>query len=109
MKARPQRWLVVSYEELLLSARSLIPILGRRLGLDHPERMLRALRIPSPSTHGDSHAKLQDEDPMEQIRSWQGDVDSETEAGLFRIVDRFDIDIYRRGSAMPDRAYRNLQ
>ena len=78
------------------------PILGRRLGLDHPERMLRALRIPSPSTHGDSHAQLQDEDPMEQIRTWQGDVDSETEAGLFRIVDRFDIDIYRRGSAMPD-------
>ena len=109
VKARPQRWTVVSYEELMLSAPSLIPILGQRLGLDHPERMLRALRIPSPSTHGDSHAKLQDEGPMEQIRTWQRDIDSETEAGLFRIVDRFDIDIYRRGSAMPDRAYRNLQ
>jgi hypothetical protein len=105
---RPERWMVLGYEELMLSAERLIPLLGRRLELRHPERMLRVLRTPSPSTHSESHAKLRQMEPLDQLEAWQRDVDSTTEARLFEIVERFGIDIYQLGTIMPTRPYRNL-
>jgi hypothetical protein len=105
---RPERWMVLAYEELMLSAERLIPLLGRRLELRHPERMLRVLRTPSPSTHGESHAKLRQMGPLEQLEAWQRDVDRATEARLFQIVERFAIDSYQPGTILPTRPYRNL-
>lgn len=108
LRRRPERWTVLSYEELMLSATRLVPLLGRRLDLRDPKRMLRVLRTPSPSTAVGSRDKLRQMEPQ-LLRLWQQDVDPETQARLFKIVDRFEIDVYRPGSIMPTRLYRNLE
>jgi hypothetical protein len=108
VKKRPERWIVLSYEELMLSAERLIPLLGRRLELRHPERMFRVLRTPSPSTHNESQAKLKQMEPLQQLALWRQSVDRETEVKLFQIVERFGIDVYQPGTIMPTRPYQNL-
>jgi len=109
VKKRPERWMVLSYEELMLSTERLIPLLGRHLQLRDPERMLRVLRTPSPSTHGESHDKLRQMEPIQQLELWQRDIDGETQERLFQIVERFGIDIYQSGAVLPTPAYRNIE
>jgi hypothetical protein len=105
---RPERWTLISYEELMLSPTRLIPLLGRRLDLREPDRMLRMLRTPSPSTVRENDTKLRQMEPRQQLRLWQRDVDGETQARLFQIVERFEIDVYRRDRIMPTEPYLNL-
>ena len=105
---RPEKWMVLSYEELMLSTQRLIPLLARRLKLNDHKRMLRVLRTPSPSTHGKSHDKVRTLKPVQQLALWQQEVDHDAEARLFEIVHRFGIDIYEPGAMIPTRRYRNL-
>jgi hypothetical protein len=109
VEAAPERWTVLSYEELVLSATRLVPVLGDRLDLRHPERMLRVVRTPSASSIGGSQAKLRQRDPLQLVGTWQRDVDRERQARLFEIVERFEIDVYRLGRTMPTPRYLNFE
>jgi len=108
-RKHPDRWTVLSYEELVLSATRLVPVLGRRLDLHDPDRMLRVVRTPSASTRGGSHAKLRQKDPLQLVGLWERDVDHETQARLFEIVERFEIDVYRPDTIMPTERYLNFE
>jgi hypothetical protein len=110
MRKDPARWTVVSYEEMMTSPTRLSALLGRRLELRRPERMLKVLRTPSPSTTRGRDAKLRHTEPVALLGLWQREVDAKTQATLFEIVERFHIDAYRPGETMPtDRYLHNLE
>ena len=51
VKTRPRDWLVITYEELMLSPDRSLQLIADHLGLRHIERLRQAMTRPSASTH----------------------------------------------------------
>jgi hypothetical protein len=95
---RPHDWLVVTYEELVLSPDQSLRLIASRLGLQHLDRLRQAMTRPSASTH-DSRLKLvRSSDPEFLVQEWRSSVSAEMEAQAHTIIQEFGISAYECGS-----------
>ena len=105
-------WLVVTYEQLIVQPEVVIEQICRRLDLPQPQRMLRALAIPS-AVIGKSDAATQEllkksargTGRERLIEKWRDRVSDREEAELMDILSVFGLDIYRQGSHLPDERF----
>lgn len=97
---RPHDWLVVTYEELLLSPDRSLRLIASRLGLRHLDRLRQVMTRPSASTH-DSRLKLvRSSDPESLVQEWRLSVSMEMEAQVHTIIQEFGISAYECGSCV---------
>lgn|GEM_PF-719928 len=109
MPLRQQRgdWVVVSYEQLILEPEPVIQELQRKLVLPKPQRMLEQLMTPSRSTwksDGSTRQMLDGDQPARAqrlVEKWRDHVSPSEERRLMEILERFEIDVYTTGNALP--------
>ncbi len=96
--SRSHNWLVMTYEELILSPDQSLRLIADRLGLCHFDRLRRAMTRPSAATH-DSRLKLvRRSDPASLVQQWRSSVSAEMEAQAHTIIQEFGISAYEYGS-----------
>lgn len=104
--ARPD-WAVVSYEQLVINPAPVLARLAEALVLPVPERMKRRIEVPSAVTKkssGETRKLLHDKSAEARsalVGKWRKRVSAEEEAQLMQIVERFGIDVYRKGEDLP--------
>ena len=102
-------WAVVTYEQLVTDPLPVIKELADKLKLSHPEKMRKALSIPSGSK-SKSNEKTQEllrngvdlDSRRKLVEKWTREVSEETEKKLMGIVEQFDIDVYELGEVLPN-------
>jgi hypothetical protein len=108
-------WTIVSYEQLVLDPEPVVARLAKRLDLPRPERMLARLKKPSYSTKwSDDKTKKVLEERLQVgeeradkkldtwlIEKWREKVDDDEERRLMKILEVFELDLYRHGDSLP--------
>ncbi|MGO9021237.1 MAG: sulfotransferase [Syntrophobacteraceae bacterium] len=95
---RPHEWLVMTYEELLLSPDQSLRLIADNLGLVHFDRLRQVMTRPSASTHN-SHVKLvRSSDPVSLVQKWRPSVSVEMEKQAYAIIQEFGINAYEYGA-----------
>ena len=95
---RPHDWLILTYEELVLSPDRSLRLIADRLGLRHFDRLRRVMTRPSASTY-DSRLKLvRSSDPESLVQEWRSSVSAEMEAQAHTIIQEFGVSAYECGS-----------
>jgi hypothetical protein len=105
MNGRLDRWLILSYEELLLIPEATVDLLARQLDLRSPERLLARIRTPSASTASARVADLRNRDPRSRVIRWRSKVGEEEERRAFEVLDAFGLDAYEFGQPVARRRY----
>lgn len=105
-------WHVVTYEELVLRPRETIEFLSHDLGLANPEKMLARLKAPSKVTDTSTtrtieHIRQGDREHL--VTKWRRKVDPTQEEALFKIVDKFDIEMYAPGRFLAKEPWLNFR
>ncbi|MDX1419151.1 MAG: hypothetical protein R3181_04225 [Rubricoccaceae bacterium] len=95
------RWLVVPYEAATLDPAGTVDLLADRLDLPDRERMRKQARVASRSTRRLASAFDPADEARARLRSWRRHVTEAEEDAAFRILDRFGVDLYRRGEDLP--------
>lgn len=107
LRQRTSDWAVVTYEQLVLDPRSVIDSLVQRLALVDPDRMLASVTKASAVTRKSDPATrrlLEQQDRASRrklVDKWRDRVSPEAERHAMRILDRFGIDAYTVGEALP--------
>jgi hypothetical protein len=95
---RPYDWLVVTYEELLLSPDQSLRLIADRLGLCHFDRLRQVMIRPSASTDASRLKVIRRSDPAYLVQQWRSSVSAEMEAQAHTIIQEFGISAYEWGS-----------
>jgi len=105
LPAHPE-WLYVSYENLITHTPAVVDFLADQLQLPNRRQMVARVGQPSRSTRRESTADrkqmIHQRDRDRLIDSWQTTVTTEDVQSCFRILDRFEITLYRPDSSLPD-------
>ncbi len=101
----PERrdWLYLSYEDLIMDTAASVDYLCDNLRLDNRRGMVR--RVARPSRSGSAPEKRQlirQQNRGELVNSWRSQTDEDQLRRCFRVLDRFDIDLYGPDTSMPD-------
>lgn len=104
----PDRWLMVSYEELASKPEGTLEFLAERLEIAGISRSFSRTRVPSASTRPSRRRGLQEPASRSLIARWQGELEQARHDEAFDIVERFGIDLYATGKAFPRSRYLNL-
>jgi len=96
-----ERWLMITYEELVLKPREMTDLLCTRLSLPNKERAYMRIAKPSMNATRGSREAMREYGSSRLITRWKQNIDSQTEAGLMTILSDFDIDIYQGESFLP--------
>jgi hypothetical protein len=109
------KWVTISYEELLLNAVPTCQMLSSRLDLKDLTRLLKAVGEPSTNiemSNRDTLQIMQRQDDMERRRrlvtKWKSRVNERDEKSAFEILALFGIDVYVAGRFTPTRKYLNF-
>ena len=94
-------WLTLSYEELVMRPLEVSWMLCERLRLPEPERMRKALQLPSRTTSVDSKKVVRAEGPGALVGRWLEQVDQREIEGMQELLNAFGIKIYRADSPYP--------
>jgi hypothetical protein len=108
-------WTIVSYEQLVLDPEPVIETLSKRLALPEPKRMLEHLSRPSYSTKWsddktkkvlEERSHVDDEGSDQKLNTWlvekwREKVEPNEERRWMEILDVFELDLYKHGSALP--------
>jgi hypothetical protein len=101
-------WIVLSYEQLLLEPRPLVERLARELDLTDAATMLARLHRPSRTANKSDRRTaqvLEEPESAERTRwlleRWRAKVDRDEEKRAMEILERFEIDVYAAGEALP--------
>lgn len=101
----------LTYEELVMKPLETIDLLSERLNLTAKERMTKHINVPSMVTDSSTSKtknNIKKGDRFSLINKWKGAVSDEEEARLFKILERFDIDIYEYHNFNPVKKYLNF-
>ena len=98
VKTRPRDWLVITYEELVLSPERSLQLIADRLGLRHLERLRQVMNRPSASTHSSRVKLVRNSDPESLVQAWRSSVSAEMETQVHAIIQEFGINAYECGS-----------
>lgn len=103
---RPE-WLYISYEHLLCDVSRTIEQMEQRLQLPARARMIARITKPSRSTRRESSSERQrmiaEGDREALVSSWQPRVDANQQIACWRVLERFEIDMYSPSSPVPNR------
>lgn len=103
---RRKDWLYLSYEDLISNTEASVEYLAGNLGLEGQRAMIDRVAEPSRSCKRESTPErrqlIRAHNREQLINSWRSQIDSEQQRACFRILDRFEIDLYQYGSSMPD-------
>jgi len=97
-------WIFITYEDMVLNTRKVFDFLSEKLGLECKERLYDSIKKPSKVTDSSSKETINriiQGDKNYLVNKWKERVDDEKEKQLFRIIDRFGIDIYNFGCSLP--------
>lgn len=107
LRQRTPDWAFVSYEQLVIDPLPVVEYLAQKLDLPDPERMVRALAVPSNVKHKSDAATqrvLESGAMGERLRlvdKWRKRVSEVEERRAIEILERFEIDLYRFGDSLP--------
>lgn len=113
LRAKNDNWVFLTYEQLVLEPEKIINIICEQFNFAHPERMLKTIHKPSGST-GKSVKKTQEffEDAQKRrensewlIKKWKAKISDSEEEKLMKVLNVFNIDIYKTGFFEPDNRY----
>lgn len=106
------RFLLLTYEQLVLRPDPALDALAEHLVLDDVERMRARISRPSGSvskssaeTVGFLQGRKNNDDRQWLIDKWRPRVSQDREQSLMRFVNDFGIDVYRSGDSAPAEAY----
>lgn len=101
-------WIVMSYEEMVLSPEKILERMSSQLCLQSPEKLQAGLGMPSETVRkSDRNTAFVLAGPREPeqswwlISKWRDQVDEDEEREAMRILDCFGIDCYRFGELLP--------
>lgn len=94
-------WLVVPYEAATLDPAGTVDLLADRLDLPDRDRMHKQVRVASRSTRRLASTFDPAKEARERLRAWRRYVTEAEEDAAFEILDRFGVDLYRRGEDLP--------
>lgn len=101
-------WAIVTYEQLVLEPSAVIQHLTEKLDFEHPEYIIKRLEIPSGSTtksDAQTQSMLQNSQDantkMWLVEKWRKKVTEEQERQVMSLLELFQIDVYKAGSALP--------
>jgi hypothetical protein len=100
-------WTVVTYEQMILDPVAVISHLADRLDLPDPTVLLDRVTIPSSSTRkSDRETQLIVKSGPSSLRrslvdKWRARVNETEERAAMSILERFGLDIYASGDALP--------
>ena len=99
-------WLYLSYEDLISDTEASVEYLSKNLGLDDRRAMIERVAKPSRSCKRESTPErkqwIRARNREKLIDSWRSKIDLEQQRTCFRVLDRFEIDLYQCDSSMPD-------
>ena len=95
---RGRDWMVITYEELLLSPFLAIHWLADRLQLRYPDRLIKRMGVPSASTDWKRIELIQRESAVHRVQEWRSKVSPSLEKRALEIPREFGIDFYEVGS-----------
>ena len=104
----PERkhWLYISYEDLIAHTEAAVKYLCDELQLDSRQAMVNRVAKPSRSTRRESTAErkqlIHQRNREQLLNSWRSNITDGELRSCFKILDRFEIDLYRPDSSMPD-------
>jgi hypothetical protein len=107
---RPE-WVVVTYEQLVMQPEVALAELSRRLGLTAPGRMLERVGEASAVTRKSNRATRlllrqgDDESRVRLLDKWREKVTLQEANSAMRILEAFEIDVYRPDSLFPASEY----
>ena len=104
------RWVIVSYEELLVNSRGVLSTLHNKLDLRNLDLMLSQITMPSGSTSAyqdtEKLMRASNKDTNKYlIERWRRKITEEEEKKVFEILHNFGINVYVKGTSMPDLNY----
>ena len=102
------KFLLLTYEEFIANAEQLLPVLCEKIELDYQSGMLDILNKPSYGiVHSTKETKQQimQGDRLKILSKWRKNISFEEEKAAFKILDAFDIDVYKVGEDLPDEKY----
>jgi len=100
--------LLVSYEELVLRYELYVDLFMDRLELSCREAMLAQENSPSRTTDSSSQEtrqNIRERDKAELMHGWEGSLSSDRERNLMSILERFNLNVYSPGQALPRDPY----
>lgn len=101
--------LLITYEQLVLKPEPIVDLLMSELQLDSRRAMIDQLERPSRSTSKSSaetvSALKQKTNKNWLVEKWNEKISREEESRLMRIVETFEIDVYRSGSCISPENY----
>jgi hypothetical protein len=102
-------WVIVTYEQMILDPLPVIERLADRLSLPIPQRMRDQLLVASgvkDKSDAETQAVLNSRETTTRpwlVEKWRSRMDETTERQVMRILERFGMDVYRAGDAIPAR------
>jgi hypothetical protein len=91
-------WIVITYEELVLSPVLAIHWLADRLQLRHPDRLTKGMGVPSATTDPKRIKLIQQESAIRRVQEWRSKVSLSLEKRALEIPREFGIHVYEVGS-----------
>ena len=112
LKSMESDWAVVTYEQAVVQPEPVIDYLCRKLDLPDPDRVYRRLNIPSRSvvlSNNETKDMLKrgmvSNNRNALIEKWKSSVAADDISDAQKILDIFEIDIYKASESLPSSAY----
>lgn len=101
------KWLTLSYEELVLKPREIINFLAERLQLDNKEGMYEKIDEPSKTTKSEKNkiASSKENRVNYLIHKWYEECSEEEKKNINIILDKFEIKCYNANEILPTDGY----
>lgn len=108
LKMRTDDWIFLTYEQLVLEPKVVIQYLSQKLEIENIERILERVEVPSMVkrfSDEETNQIISGSDRKQLISKWRNKVSEEEEKTLFKIIDKFDLNIYNVGNDYPNSDY----
>jgi sulfotransferase family protein len=105
-------WSLITYEQLVLDPEPVIKNLTANLNLPYPKLIRKQLKIASNSTHQSdktTQGVLENRESEQSknwlVNKWKDKISTEDEEAIMSMLNIFNIDVYKKGDALPDKKY----
>lgn len=101
-------WLVITYEELVMSPKKVVGLMCDKFDLEDKDRMLKMVSQPSRTAVMQSAKEIEGGNKDFIIKRWKKKISNEEEKEIFEILTKFGIDAYEFGSSVPNESLINF-